>query len=67
MMNEEITVIIDGSGQIEVETNGFTGSVCEKVVEQVVVGLGAQEINSVKKSSYYEDGDDPVKVLTSEG
>jgi small conductance mechanosensitive channel len=44
MMNEEITVIIDGSGQIEVETNGFTGSVCEKVVEQVVVGLGAQKL-----------------------
>jgi hypothetical protein len=67
MNNEEVTVYIDGSGQIEVETEGFVGAVCEKVVDQVLVGLGAKQVDCQKKASYYEEGDDPVKVLTSEG
>lgn len=62
-MDEIITLVIDGDGNITTETQGFTGQACEKTVGRLLQSIGGQVIEDKKKPEYYEDGDDPVKVL----
>lgn len=62
-MEETITMIIGGDGQVELETSGFKGKQCEKTTNKILVSLNGKVVDDQKKSEYYEDGDDPVKVL----
>ena len=62
-MDERITFIVDGQGNYEVETHNFKGKTCETVVNQILVGVGGNMVESNKKASYYEDGDNPVEIL----
>ena len=51
-MEEKLIVTLDGQGGIEVETEGFTGKVCDKVADEIVVRMGAavtQEKNQEKQ------------------
>lgn len=64
-MEEKLVVILDGNGNIEVETQGFQGKVCDKVADQIMVSLGAQVVKEAKKDEYWDEGNDPVKVLSN--
>lgn len=63
-MDETITIILDKNGGMEIETHNFQGAVCEKVCEQILVGMGGTATKQTKKPEYYEGGDNPVEVLT---
>lgn len=64
-MNEERVVItLSEDGTFNFETHNMVGEVCESVAEQIMVGIGAQETEGGRKSSFYEDGDNPISVLT---
>lgn len=63
-MEERIELIIDGNGNIEIETHGFVGQACEQTVKQVLNGLGGTVVEERHKPEYYEDGDNPVEVLS---
>jgi hypothetical protein len=63
-MEERVTITIDDQGKIEFDTQGFTGKVCENVAEKIMLDLGATVTKSERKSSFYEDGDNPVFVAT---
>lgn len=62
-MEEKLIVTLDGNGGIEVETEGFTGKVCDKVADEIVVKMGATVTQEKKKPEYWDDGEDPVKVI----
>ena len=62
-MEEKLIVTIDGNGGIEVETEGFTGKVCDKVADEIVVKMGAAVTQEKKKPEYWDGGEDPVKVI----
>ena len=61
-MEEKITMILDGKGNIEMETHGFVGSVCDKVADEILVSMG-KPVKENKKSEYFDDGSDPVSVI----
>ena len=65
-MDEIIDVIIDGEGNIEMKTIGIKGKVCDGVVNKILVGVGVNDVNTQHTSEYYEDGDNPVGILTKE-
>lgn len=62
-MEQVITLIIDGKGNVEIDTAGFTGTVCEKAATQLLAGLNGTVVEDKKKPEYYTDGDAPVGVL----
>ena len=62
-MEEKLIVTLDGNGDIEVETEGFTGKVCDKVADEIVVKMGATVTQEKKKPEYWDGGEDPVKVI----
>ena len=62
-MEEKLIVTLDGNGSIEVETEGFTGKVCDKVANEIVVKMGATVTQEKKKPEYWDGGEDPVKVI----
>lgn len=64
-MEEKMVVILDGKGNIEVETQNFVGKACDSTVDKIMVAIGGQVVKDVKKPEYYEDGDDPVRVFTN--
>ena len=51
-MEEKLIVTLDGNGGIEVETEGFTGKVCDKVADEIVVKMGATVTQEKKKPEY---------------
>ena len=65
-MNEEKLIItFDGQGNLDIETAGIKGQGCEKVVDEILVGIGGKAVDTRRTREFYEDdGDDPVKVLT---
>ena len=62
-MEERITMILDGNGNIEMETHGFVGSVCDKVADEILVSMGGKSVKENKKSEYFDEGSDPVSVI----
>lgn len=62
-MEERLILTLDGQGKIEVETQGFTGKVCDQVADEIVLNMGGKVTNEKKKTEYWEDGNDPVKVI----
>ena len=62
-MEAKLLVTLDGNGGIEVETEGFTGKVCDKVADEIVVKMGATVTQEKKKPEYWDGGEDPVKVI----
>lgn len=62
-MNESFEVIIDGEGNIEAKTIGIKGKTCDNVMSKIMVGIGAEDIKTGHTSEFFEDGDDPVKVI----
>lgn len=64
-MEEKLIVYLDGKGKIELETQGFQGKVCDKVADQIMVSMGGRVTKDAKKPEYWDDGADPVKVLTN--
>ena len=62
-MEEKLIMTLDGKGNIELETQGFTGKVCGKVADEIVVRMGGTVTQEKKKSEYWDKGDDPVKVI----
>lgn len=62
-MEEKITLILDGKGNIEMETHGFAGRVCDKVADEILVSLGGKQVRESKKSEYFDEGGDPVSVF----
>ena len=53
-MEEKIALILDGKGNIEMETHGFAGRVCDKVVDEILVSLGGKQVRESKKSEYFD-------------
>ena len=49
-MEEKITMILDGKGNIEMETHGFVGRVCDKVADEILVSMGGKPVKENKKS-----------------
>lgn len=62
-MEEKITMILDGRGNIEMETQGFVGRVCDKVADEILVSMGGKPVRENKKSEYFDEGSDPVSVI----
>ena len=62
-MEEKLIVILDGNGGIEIDTQGFTGKVCDKVADEIVVRMGGTVMQEKKKPEYWDGGEDPVKVI----
>jgi len=63
-MEETVTIILDGKGNLEIETDGFKGKICEKVANEILVGMNGTTNDSGRKAAYYEDGDNPVEILS---
>ncbi len=63
-MNERIEVIIDGDGNIEMQTLGIKGKTCDGVVEKILVGVGVQDVKTKHTSEFFEEGDNPVEIFT---
>lgn len=63
-MNEKIKVTINGDGVIDVKTLGIKGKTCDGIVEQILVGVGAKQVESKHTSEFYEDGDNPVEIFS---
>ena len=64
-MEEKMIVYLDGKGNIEMETQGFQGKVCDKVADQILVSMGGTVVQEKKKPEYWDDDADPVKVLNN--
>lgn len=64
-MEETMTVILDGKGNIEVETKGFVGKACDATVDKIMVAVGGQVVKDVKKPEYYDEGANPERVFTN--
>ena len=62
-MEEKITMILDGKGNIEMVTFGFTGRVCDKVADEILVSMGGKLLKENKKSEYFDEGSDPVSII----
>lgn len=60
---ERIEVIIDGDGNIETKTLGIKGKTCDNVIQQIMVGIGAQDVETKHTSEFFEDGDNPVEIF----
>ena len=56
-------IIDDNNGGIEIDTQGFTGKVCDKVADEIVVRMGGTVMQEKKKPEYWDGGEDPVKVI----
>lgn len=63
MNDEKVIIDINPDGTFHIETQGFKGSACEAVTEQIMVGMGATQMDSGRKSEYYDEGDNPVEVF----
>lgn len=61
---EKIEVIIDGEGNIETKTLGIKGKTCDNVIQKIMVGIGAQDVDTKHTSEFFEDGDNPVEIFT---
>jgi hypothetical protein len=53
MAQEKINVTIDERGNIEVKGEGFEGSGCEKIIDDLCNQLG-QSVKSEKTADYYK-------------
>jgi hypothetical protein len=58
---EQVKVEIDESGGIVIETSGFSGDACKKIIEEVVSSLGGREESSSNKPEMYNKSSVKVK------
>jgi hypothetical protein len=64
-MEERVKVSIGLDGSAKVETlEGFVGTACAKETEKIMQMLGGTVIESGKKPEYYDEGDNPVEILS---
>ena len=49
-MEEKLIVYLDGKGNIEMETQGFQGKVCDKVADQILVSMGGSVVQEKPSS-----------------
>lgn len=46
--------IINGKGEVKIETSGFEGKTCSEVTEKVVLSLGAKIMDEENKPEYWD-------------
>ena len=63
-MEEKLIVYLDGKGNIEMETQGFQGKVCDKVADQILVSMGGSVVQEKKKPEYWDEDSNPVSVMS---
>lgn len=63
MGNKELKVIIGTDGTARVEANGFSGGVCEKTINQLIMSVGGSETSEEKKPEYYDENGDNFNEL----
>ena len=63
MGEKRVTVITKDTGEIHVDQEGFSGSVCAKEAEMLLQAVGGCVVERKNKPEFYDDGDNPVSVL----
>jgi hypothetical protein len=63
-MEQRLKITINSDGSVNMDTlEGFSGTSCVKETEMLLQAIGGTIVETGKKASYYEDGDNPVEVL----
>lgn len=58
-----IKFLINGKGEVKIETSGFEGNACAETTEKLVLSLNGKVLNEEKKPEYWNDNNAFVCVL----